>query len=78
MNIEEIKQFESRILSMSFLEMKDKEVIAELTRLYVALGDFFALMRLPKNIGLSVGERERYSKMKELWKRRDENSRRIK
>ena len=65
MKVKEIEKFKEKILKISFAEMKDKEILTELTRLYVALGDFFVLIRLPKDTNLSIFEKQKYSKRRE-------------
>lgn len=75
MRTEEIIEFREKVLDIPFSLMSDKEFISEISKLYIALGDFFSMIRLPSNTTLNVDEKKRYSELKE--KRREKISKQL-
>lgn len=66
----DIIKFREEILNIPLNKMKDGIFIGELAKLYTSLADFFNLIRLPRNTGLKLKEKEKYSEVREKFRKK--------
>lgn len=78
MELNDIKEFEEKLRNLTIIQMKDKEFMAELSRLYVLFGDIVISIRLPTGTRdiIPFNELSLLAQRKERWKEDKERTER--
>jgi len=70
MEIKELIDFRERLVQVSFKNLRDEEFIREMVALYVLLGDFFSMIRLPNRTGLGLIGNSKYRNTRRVFEER--------
>lgn len=62
-----------KIKKITFEELNDPVVIKELSLLYTHIGDFFAMVRFPKETLLTRSEKRKINSTRQTYKQRKKN-----
>jgi len=69
MKKEEVIEFREKILALSIVELRDRYLVVELTKLFTSMGDIFTTIRLPNSthtLSEDIFSHSRYNRNKEL------------